>query len=188
MATHPARRGWSYAEFARLPDDGNRYEIIAGDLFMTPSPRPIHQRVGFKLGAILEAFVSEHALGWVMTGPVDVLFGEDDYLAPDLVFVRPERRPFITERGVEAAPDLVVEVLSPSTALRDRGIKRERYAFFGVPEYWVVDADAMRVEVYHLLDDPDRPALVATDRFEWRPVEGGPALTLGLDEFMRGFD
>jgi Uma2 family endonuclease len=189
MATHPARRGWSYAEFARLPDDGNRYEVIDGDLHVTPAPRPLHQRVAFKLGAILESFVDAHRLGWVVTGPIDVLFGERDYFEPDLVYVAREHASLLTERGIEGPPDLVVEVLSRSTALRDRGIKRDRYAFFGVPEYWVVDVALRRVEVHRFREGREAAPLIATDAFDWHPAgPGGPRVTVRMDDFMRGFD
>ena len=188
MATHPARRGWSYAEFARLPDDGNRYEIIGGELFVTPAPRPLHQRVATKLATMLETFVEMHGLGWVVTGPIDVLFGEGDYLEPDLVFLGVEQEHLLSDRGIEGAPNLVVEVLSPTTALRDRGIKRDRYALFGVREYWVVDVDNRRVEVHHLADDPHAAPRIAIETLEWRPAGlDGPMLALRLDEIMRGF-
>lgn len=187
MATHPARSGWSYAEFARLPDDGNRYEIIDGDLCVTPSPQPRHQIIATKLAALLEPELEAHSLGWIMTGSVDVLFGEGDYLAPDVVFVRQDRQAIITGRGIEGPPDLVVEVLSPSTAFRDRGIKLERYAAFGVPEYWIVDPDRRQVEVYRLAAAPDQPAEIATGTLSWRPVAGGPVLTLSLDRLFQRF-
>lgn len=102
MATHPARRGWSYAEFARLPDDGNRYGVIDGELVLTPSPRPAHQVVVGNLVELLGPFVRRHKLGRVYPGPVDVLFGPGDYLVPDLVFVREDQRGIVTERGVES--------------------------------------------------------------------------------------
>jgi Uma2 family endonuclease len=188
MATHPARRGWSYAEFARLPDDGNRYEIIAGELCVTPAPNPVHTRIAFKLATLLEDFAEAHELGWVTPAPVDVLLGDDDYLQPDVVFVRRERGAAITDRGIEVPPDLVVEVLSPSTAFRDRGLKRERYARFGVPEYWIIDPAARRVEVYNLADDPDAAPVVATETMEWQPVPDGPVLKLTVSDFLRGYD
>jgi Uma2 family endonuclease len=187
MATHPARRGWSYAEFARLPDDGNRYEVIDGELFVTPAPQPLHTLVGFKLATVLDAFVVRHGLGWVMPAPVDVLFGDGDYVQPDVVFVRRENGESITDRGIEVPPDLVVEVLSPSTALRDRGLKRERYAYFGVPQYWIVDPVRQQVEIYRLDEDPDRPVVVAHESFEWQPVPGAPTLLINISDFMRGF-
>lgn len=187
MATHPARRGWSYAEFARLPDDGNRYEVIDGELYVTPAPQPLHTRIAFKLALLLEGFVERHDLGWVMPAPVDVLLGDGDYVQPDLVFIRREHGESITDRGIEVPPGLVGEVLSPSTALRDRGVKRERYAHFGVPQYWIVDPVRRQVEIHHLAEDPYSPAMVAGDAFEWQPVPGGPSLVIHVSEFMRGF-
>lgn len=177
---------WSYAEFARLPDDGNRHEIIDGELHVTPAPRPAHQSVVGELTTRLSAFVRDHGLGWILPGPVDVLFAEGDYLEPDLVFVRRERLQVVTERGIEGAPDLVVEVASPSTARADRGIKRERYARFGVPEYWVVDADSRSVEVYRMLVDPTHPEVVR-DVLTWRPVPGGPELRIDVQDALKGF-
>ncbi|HEV3051620.1 MAG TPA: Uma2 family endonuclease [Longimicrobium sp.] len=187
MSTQSAVRGWTYEEFARLPDDGNRYEVIAGDLYVTPSPSPLHTRIAFQLASILEAFVARHDLGWVTPAPVDVLLGPDDYVQPDVVFLRRERGAKITDRGIEVPPDLVVEVLSPSTAFRDRGLKRERYADFGVPEYWIIDPQAQRLEVYRLAEDADQPALIVTESFEWRPVPGGPVLKLSLADFICGY-
>lgn len=176
--------GWSYAEFARLPsDDGNRYEIIAGELEVTPAPRPRHQLVVGRLHATLAPWVEAHRLGWVLAGPVDVLFAVGDYLEPDLVFVRRERVGIISDRGLESAPDLVVEVLSDSTALRDRGIKRERYLYYGVPEYWILDADAGNVEVHRATG-----ATTHADRLTWRPAPGGPTLTIDIPDLCRGFE
>lgn len=187
MATRPARSGWTYAEFARLPDDGNRYEVIAGEVHMTPAPRPLHQRAVVVLARLLEDFAGRHDLGWVLTGPIDVLLAEGDYLEPDLVFVRRERKEIISDRGIEAAPDLVVEVVSGSTAERDRGAKRERYALFGVPQYWVVDPVARQIEVYRMLVDPERPEIVR-DTLAWRLHPTAPELTISVPEVLKGFE
>ncbi|HEX2203702.1 MAG TPA: Uma2 family endonuclease [Longimicrobium sp.] len=185
MATQPAPvRRWTYEEFRALPDDGNRYEVIAGDLYMTPAPRPVHQRVAFQLGYLIETYIQEHDLGgWVIPGPVDVLLAEGDYLEPDLVYVREDRLDTVTKRGVEGAPDLVVEVLSESTAARDRGIKRQRYAWFGVPEYWVVDVDARQVEVYRLGEDPVRPR-IERETLKWQPAADGPMVEISVQKLM----
>jgi Uma2 family endonuclease len=185
MATKPAFQHWTYAEFERLPqDDGNRYEVIAGELVVSPSPRPKHQRAAVRLTAALEVFTQEHGLGDVYAAPTDVLLADGDYLVPDLVFVRRERAGIVSERAIESAPDLVVEVISPSTALRDRGIKRERYALFGVPLYWVVDVDLRQVEVYRLAESPYEPVEIATDTLVWQPVEDGPSLTLSVPHIV----
>jgi Uma2 family endonuclease len=188
MATQPAStRRWTYTEFARLPDDGNRYEVIAGELHMTPAPRPIHQKIVARLCTALDLFSQEHKLGEVFPGPIDVVFAEGDYLEPDLVFVRRDRRGIISDRGIEGAPDLVVEVVSASTAVRDRNLKRERYAWFGVPEYWVVDAEAGHIEVYRMLEDPTTPR-IDRDTLVWRLAPGAPALSISVPEVLRGLE
>ena len=184
MSTQPAVRRWTYAEFARLPDDGNRYEIIAGELYVTPAPSLAHQKAVTRLVFTLEQFIRAHGLGELYVGPVDVLFGEGDYLEPDLVFVRADHTEILKERGVEGVPDLVVEVLSPSTAGRDRTIKRERYAAFGVAEYWVVDATSRSIEIYRATDDGSRQTEIATESFVWQPVPGGPALSVNVGELL----
>jgi Uma2 family endonuclease len=187
MSTQPAVRRWTYDEFARLPNDGNRYEIIGGELFVTPAPNPIHARVAARITRVLDTFAEDNGLGAVFTGQIDVLFGEGDYLEPDILFVRQDRIDVVTSRGVEAAPDLVVEVLSPTTAMRDRRAKRERYAHFGVPEYWIVDPVARRIEIYRVADGSRREAEIVTDSFTWQPVDDGPVLTLNVAELLRDF-
>src|ERR1041384_2899629 len=115
MSTQPAVRRWTYDEFARLPNDGNRYEVIGGELFVTPAPTPRHQKVLTRLITALDPFAEAHGLGEVFA-PIDVLFGEGEYLEPDLVFVSRDRMGIVSDRAAEAAPDLVVEILSPTTA------------------------------------------------------------------------
>ncbi|HEX8358633.1 MAG TPA: Uma2 family endonuclease [Longimicrobium sp.] len=188
MATKPAFQHWTYAEFERLPDDGNRYEVIAGELVVSPSPGTQHQTIFGELFPLLKAFVRAHRLGNVLASPTDVLFAEGDYLVPDLLFVRSERTEIISARGVEGPPDLVVEILSPSSTFRDRGIKRERYAHFGVPEYWIIDPRTQHMEVYRLAEDPSSPSVVVSDRFEWQPVRAGPTLAVEMAELFRGLD
>lgn len=184
MATQPAPvHRWTYEELRALPDDGNRYEVIAGDLYMTPTPRSAHQRVAFRLGHLIESYIEANHLGGWVSLAVDVLFAEGDYLEPDLVYVREDRLDIVTKRGVEGAPDLVVEVLSESTAARDRGIKRQRYAWFGVPEYWVVDIDAEQVEVYRLGEDPARPR-IEREILKWQPVADGPMMEISVQKLM----
>jgi Uma2 family endonuclease len=184
MNTRAAPRSWSYEEFAQLPDDGNRYEIIAGELYVTPSPLTPHQVIVTRLTVLLARFVMQHDLGEAIVGPVDVLFGDRDYLEPDLVFLQRARMELVERRGIEGAPDLVVEVLSRSTAARDPGIKRERYALFGVAEYWVVDGTRKQIEVHRLAGSPDEPRVV-TDTLVWRPSPGAPALEISLAELFR---
>jgi Uma2 family endonuclease len=177
--------GWTYSEYARLPAD-RRYEVAKGEVIGTPSQSPYHQLVlGAVLGAIYD-FAEQR--GEVFLGPIDVLFGEGDYLVPDLVWIRRERMGIISDRGIEGAPDLIVEVTSPATADRDRGIKRERYANYGVPHYWVVDPRRRDVEVYRMLEDPSTPRIVARESFTWTPVPGGPTLEVDVPELFSDLD
>jgi Uma2 family endonuclease len=185
MSTQPAVRGWTYEEFANLPDDGNRYEVIAGELYVTPSPTSIHQRVVARLTAMIEVFTQEHGLGTLFSAPYDVIFGEGDYLEPDLLFVRREREEIVKDHAMVGAPDLVVEVLSPSTSRRDRGLKRERYAAYGVPEYWIIDTDLASIEVCRLSGGDLRRVEVASDFLRWRPAPGGPELVIDVPHLMR---
>jgi Uma2 family endonuclease len=186
MSPQSAVRGWTYEEFARLPDDGNRYEVIAGDLYVTPAPGSIHQQVSFRLTTAFGNFCQEQGAGIAFHAPYDVIFGEGDYLEPDLIFVRLDRMgEVVQDHGVVGTPDLVVEILSGSTAHRDRGIKRQRYAKHGVPEYWIIDTDAKHVEVYRLTGGDLRRAEVATDFLRYRPVPGGPELVIDVPHLLR---
>jgi Uma2 family endonuclease len=188
MATQPVFQTWTYDEFARLPrGDGNRYEVIAGELVVS-SPDMPHQELIGRLHVLLRPFVDANGLGRVVLSPADVLFGPGDYFVPDMVFVRGDRLGIISRRGIEGAPDLVIEVLSGSTAYRDRGIKRERYAHYGVAEYWVLDPDRSRI-VRHQLGEPSgTPAVVDSGFLEWHPVPGGPTLEIDVEALFRGLE
>jgi Uma2 family endonuclease len=184
-----ANRGpsrWTYPEFARLPSEGGRrYEVIDGELVVTPAPALRHQRIATDLVTLLNAFVRSHDLGEVFAGPVDVLFAEGDYLEPDIVFVGKTRSHILTDRGIEGPPDLVVEIASPSTADRDRGIKLERYRLFGVAEYWVVDPDARTVEVWELAEGAREPRVLGAEAtLRWRPARSAPVLEVGVGDVV----
>jgi Uma2 family endonuclease len=143
MGSQPERK-LDYAYYASLPSDGRRYEIIRGKLSVNPAPNPLHQRVSRRLLRQLADFYHGSGRGEVFDAPIDVILGPHDIVQPDLVVVASPAH--ITSRGIEAPPLLVVEILSPSTWNQDRGVKRERYAQLGVPNYWLVDADARRIE------------------------------------------
>ena len=139
---------YKYLDYANLPEsEGKRYELIEGELYMVPSPGPNHQNVVFALSRALHAFIEERRLGKVMIAPLDVVLSDEDVLQPDIMFVSAQRLSIITDRDIKGPPDLVVEVLSPATAGRDRTIKRAMYLRFGVREYWIVDPAARTVEV-----------------------------------------
>ena len=136
----------------KTPDDGKQYEVIEGRLVEMPPPRWGHQRVLSKLHFVLARHIYEHGLGEIVTAPVGVVLDEDNGLQPDLLFISNARREIISERGVEGAPDLVVEVLSPSTRSRDRGVKMRRYAAAGVGHYWLLDYRKQTLEALRLVD------------------------------------
>jgi Uma2 family endonuclease len=121
------------------PDDGNRYEVIDGQLYVSPAPNWEHQEVLGKLYLRVGAFVYRQGLGRIVPAPVGVELDDENGVQPDLVYVARERASIIGRRGVRGAPDLVVEALSPSTRRRDLGIKMDRYARAGVPHYWMLD-------------------------------------------------
>ncbi len=138
----------TYEDYCLLPNDGKRYEIIDGELFVTPSPRFGHQIVVTRLTRHLSAFVEDNHLGLVFVSPFDVVFSQFDVVEPDILYVSKARTVVLTEKNVQGAPDLVIEVLSPTTARIDRTTKLKLYARFGVLEYWIVDPDGPSAEVY----------------------------------------
>jgi Uma2 family endonuclease len=147
---------WTYSEYARLPDDGNRYEVVDGEVLVTPAPTPHHQKVIMRLAVRLLEYVEGRGAGWVLQD-VDLLFVTGQFLRPDLLVVPAEGRPGITDRGVEVPPALVVEVLSPSSRTIDRVKKPRRYLEFGVPAYWVVDPFDGVVWIWEAGGDPESP-------------------------------
>ena len=132
------------------PEDGKRYEVVDGELYVTPPPREPHQRASTNLVGYIWQYVHQRRLGTVYSAPFGVVLDEDNGVQPDIVYVSRERQGMIVERGIEGAPDLVVEVLSRSTEARDRGIKMKRYAAAGIPHYWIVDPRVRALEAYRL--------------------------------------
>lgn len=147
----PAQGEWTYEDYRRLPDDGWRYEVIEGRLHMSPAPRPKHQRAVGRLHVAISRFLEQRELGEVYLAPIDVLLpGLASPVQPDLSFLRQDRLSAVTDQAIEGAPDLVVEVLSPSNWFTDRRDKFEVYARAGVGEYWIVDPDQRTIEVFAL--------------------------------------
>jgi len=142
----------TYDDYAALPDDGRRYELYEGELVMTPSPRTRHQQIIGNLHVSLTEHVRGNGLGLVLLSPIDVILSRITVVQPDLVYIERARLGIVTERAIEGAPTLAVEVLSPSSDARDRGAKRDLYARYGVPYYWIVDPVALTVEALALED------------------------------------
>lgn len=151
MSTEPSHRTFTYQDYLKTPDD-IRYQLIEGELIREPAPTVPHQSIAMNLSGILWNFAKSHGLGRVLAAPTDVYLSETNVLQPDVLFVSSERTGIVTERCIHGAPDLVVEIASPSTARRDRGVQRELYARHGVAEYWLVDPVAETVEVLLLTD------------------------------------
>jgi Uma2 family endonuclease len=147
-----ARTALTYADYAAMPEDGRRWELRDGELSLMPAPGTRHQGLLRDLLGILNEHVRRGGLGVIFPAPVDCILTDTTVLQPDIVFVETGRRAIVTERGIEGAPTLVVEILSPSTAVGDRTVKARLYAGHGVPWYWIVDPDARALEAFHLRD------------------------------------
>lgn len=148
---------YTYEDYKSLTAASDqRYELIEGELYMAPAPTTTHQSVAQNLGFLLLRHVREHGLGRILPAPVDVVLGEGrgrSVVQPDILFVSARRRAIIEEAEVAGAPDLIVEVLSPSTADRDLRMKKTLYARSGVREYWIVDPEREQVDVHVLAED-----------------------------------
>ena len=141
---------FTYEELQHFPNDGNRYEIVDGELFVTPSPIPLHQRIVGNLYARLWDHVKKHNVGEVYVAPLDVVFTDSTVLEPDILFVSRARLHIIGEKNLSGPPDLVVEVLSESSSRLDHEIKPKQYALHGVPEFWRIDPWVKTIEVFRL--------------------------------------
>lgn len=141
------RRKCTYADFLKFPEDGNRHEVIGGEWFMTPPPTTDHQLVAGKIFRLLGNHAETRSLGIVLASPVGVMLSPHDVVQPDVLFIAARRASIRKKDCVRGAPDLVVEVTSPSTAGLDHGRKSELYGRSGVREYWIVDPFARTVEV-----------------------------------------
>ena len=151
----------TWQDVQQLPDDGHRHEAIEGELHATPAPSIRHQRVSQKLEQELLRLLEAPGHGIVIDAPVGVEFpSTGEGVQPDIVFVSSARTHIIADAAIRGAPDLVVEILSPTTERRDRGVKRKLYERQGVLEYWIVDLETETVEVWTFGERPsERPAL-----------------------------
>jgi len=149
------KRKLDYSDLLVTPDDGKRYELVQGDLFVNPSPSPMHQRISRRLERQLEDYFHGRSIGEFFNAPVDLILTMQDVFVPDLLVVANPGH--VTERGIEGPPLLVVEILSPSTMRVDRGVKARRYAELGVEHYWIVDPERRRLECHRLVEGVFRP-------------------------------
>lgn len=175
MATVVPR--YTAAEIRRFPDDRLRYEVIRGDLVVSPAPGTRHQLAVVELVTALKAYVDAHRLGIVLPGPYEVEFTGDSAVQPDVLVILSDRLHRLTDKRLNGAPSLVVEVVSYSSKRTDRLQKRQLYQEEAVPDYWIVDIELRRVERW-------RPGMAAPDLLDrslvWEPVAGVLPLTLDL--------
>ena len=144
------KRKLDYSDLVGTLDDGRRYELVHGDLLVTPSPTPVHQRISKRLELLFVDYFERRSIGEVFHAPIDLILTKRDVFVPDLLVIADPKH--ISKRGIEGPPLLIVEILSPSTRSQDRGVKARRYAELGVEHYWIVDPAAKRIECYGLAD------------------------------------
>ncbi len=181
MGMPNAARHWTREEVLALPDDGNRYELIDGELLVSPSPNWLHQQAVLALIRRVDPYVRLHRLGTVGIAPCDLDLHDGQVVQPDLfvIHLRSGREPLAwPELGV---PRLIAEVLSPSTAFNDRIRKRRKFQRSRVDEYWIADVDARLIERWR--PDDDRPEIL-TESLVWQPDPAAPPLEIDLPEYF----
>jgi len=170
----------TYDDYCAIPNDCNRYEVLEGELNVTPAPSIKHQILSGNLFTTLSRYINERALGRLLYAPVDLILERTSVLQPDLLFVSSARQNIITERAVEGAPDLVIEILSPSTSRIDHTTKAQIYAKHGVRHYWLFDPDQRNVEAYELVGDHYQLAVKAENDDAFNPsLFPGLSISLG---------
>ena len=170
-ARRPQKR-WTYADYCRIPADRNRHEIIDGKHFVNPAPSPYHQTVSRRLQYELMRLVEKTGLAEVFNAPIDVHLGPGSLVQPDLVVVRPRSRCIIGDKKLTGVPDLLIEILSPSSSSYDRRTKRDRYERAGVHEFWLVDPEAHLVEQLILRGGTYAAPIACTARIRPRIFRG----------------
>lgn len=150
MTMHSTAVKFTYDDYLLFPDDGRRHELIEGDHYMTPSPSKKHQRISLNIAYRMKAHLEHYPLGELYAAPFDVVLSNTDVVQPDLFFVSSAKASTVTDRNVQGAPDLVVEILSDTTRKTDEIVKRKLYERFGVQEYWIVDPELEAIKVYRM--------------------------------------
>jgi Uma2 family endonuclease len=149
---------FSYDEYRALPETGPHYQLVDGDLIMSPAPTFRHQIIAKRLVLFLGMHAQQHSLGELLFAPLDVIFSDEDVYHPDIVFISNARKSIIVPEGLRGTPELCVEILSPSNMELDQKTKRLLYARFGLPELWIVDPFANTVQIFRLQEDPHHAA------------------------------
>lgn len=171
-------------DYRALPQNGQRYQLVEGDLYMAPAPNRFHQEIALNIVLNIANYLKSRPVGKIFIAPFDVYLNDANVFQPDLVFIASGNYGVLTDTGVEGAPDLIIEILSTGTAKLDRNPKRRVYAESGVKELWLVDPQVENVAVYYLQLNPNQPVSVysTTDRFK-SPFF--PDLELAVSDFFR---
>src|SRR3990170_8067067 len=146
------KKKYTYEDYLKTPKD-KRYELIDGELLMTPSPTPSHQRVSRKLEFILESIITENNLGEIFYAPCDVYLDNENVVQPDILFISQDKLNIIGDKNIQGVPNLVIEIISENSVYRDMVQKKRLYARFNVKEYWIVIPEEEEIEVYILEDN-----------------------------------
>jgi Uma2 family endonuclease len=161
MVVRPHAPPLTVAEYKDLPETGPRYQLIEGDLYMSPAPNRFHQDISRNLQGALDRYLEANPVGILYDAPFDVYLTETDVFQPDLLVVLNANRPILTEAGAEGAPDFVIEILSPKTRRLDLVNKKRVYARLGVKELWIIDPDPGTVSVYRFEENDSEPVQMA---------------------------
>lgn len=186
MSTMRAKVTFLAEDIWEMPDNGKLHEVIDGDLYVSAAPSILHQFVLGILYRRVAGHVEDEQLGLVLMAPTGLVLNTHNGLEPDIIFVSNARREILTERAVEGAPDLVVEVLSPSTVSKDRNVKMRRYAAAGIPHYWIVDPYMPSIEAYGLSEHGYGTPTVSGPGEMFAPTRF-PGLTIAIDSLLQGY-
>ena len=184
MPVHmPSRESdrWTVEDLDRLPDDGNRYEIIDGALYVTPAPSLSHQRAIRLILSSLSAYVEAHGIGEVFFAPADLEIARDTMVEPDVMVLPSIRGPLPRRWSISKGVLLAVEILSPSTARSDRQAKRRLYQRERIAEYWIVDLEARLIERWR--PDDERPEILV-ETLTWQPASAAEPFVMTLAEYF----
>jgi Uma2 family endonuclease len=183
MATQPQVAPFRVADFQELGEGPPYYQLIEGDLFMSPSPNRYHQVIARNLGYILLHYVAQHPIGEIYLAPMDVYLDDINVYEPDILFVANARKDLLKENGIHGAPDLVVEILSPSTTKLDKR-KRANFAKHGAREFWQIDPNLQQIQRFDFARDQAKPVQLI-DEGETFASPLFPGLTISTAEIFK---
>jgi len=182
---YPAKRKtkYTYEDYLHMPED-KRFELIGGVLILVPAPKPKHQKISIRLEFLLMKYNEENNVGDIYHAPTDVYFDEENVVQPDILFVSSNRLDIIEENYIKGAPDLVIEIVSPSSGYYDLVKKKKLYARFGVKEYWLVDPEEKTIEV-NLLEENSYKVIQTLSEDERLVSETFPGFSIELKELFK---